>query len=211
MVTRPAAAAVVTEAASATALQLRGLGFTWVFAPDADVTIGPQDPTIGSRSPSDDPGLVAAAVTRGGAGVRRASGIVAVAKHYPGHGSVPADSHETLPGAARHDRGAAGPRPAAVRRGGRRPASPRVMMSHIATDAFDPGYPSSMSPKAYASLRTDAGFDGLAVTDAQDMGAITDGVRQRGRRGDGARGRRRRPADAARPARRAHRGRHRAR
>ena len=47
------------------------------------------------------------------------------------------------------------------------------MMSHIAADAFDPGVPSSLSPKAYASLRTDAGFEGLAVTDAQDMGAIT--------------------------------------
>ncbi len=82
-----AAAAVVTEAASATGLQLRGLGFTWVFAPDADVTIGPQDPTIGSRSPSDDP-----AHGRRPRSPRRwtatsAAGIVAVAKHYPGHGT----------------------------------------------------------------------------------------------------------------------------
>ena len=167
-----AAAAVVTEAASATGLQLRGLGFTWVFAPDADVTIGPQDPTIGSRSPSDDPELVAAAVTAAVQGYR-ASGVVAVAKHYPGHGSVPADSHETLPvqPATLEELRARDlvPFVAAAQAG-----VPGVMMSHIATDAFDPGYPASMSPKAYASLRTDAGFDGLAVTDAQDMAAITD-------------------------------------
>ena len=50
-----AAAAVVTEAASATALQLRGLGFTWVFAPDADVTAGPLGPDDRLASPSDDP------------------------------------------------------------------------------------------------------------------------------------------------------------
>ncbi|MGZ5401202.1 MAG: glycoside hydrolase family 3 N-terminal domain-containing protein, partial [Nocardioides sp.] len=42
----------VTEAARATGLELRDLGFTWVFAPVADVTIGAADPTIGTRSPS---------------------------------------------------------------------------------------------------------------------------------------------------------------
>ncbi len=161
----------VTRAAAATALQLRGLGFTWVFAPDADVTAGPQDPTIGSRSPSDDPALVSAAVAAAVKGYA-ASGIVAVAKHYPGHGSVPADSHETLPvQPATLDELRAGdlvPFGAAAEAG-----VPAVMMSHIAADAFDPGVPASLSPKAYASLRADAGFDGLAVTDAQDMGAIT--------------------------------------
>ena len=162
---------VVAEATTSTGLQLRGLGFTWVFAPDADVTIGPQDPTIGSRSPSDDPGLVASAVTFATQGYG-AAGIVAVAKHYPGHGSVPADSHETLPvQPATIDELRTRDLPpfqAAARAG-----VPAVMMSHIAADAFDPGIPASLSPKAYASLRADAGFEGLAVTDAQDMGAIT--------------------------------------
>lgn len=166
-----AGAAVVTEAASATALQLRSLGFTWVFAPDADVTAGPQDPTIGSRSPSDDPAIVSAAVTAAVGGYD-AAGIVSVAKHYPGHGSVLADSHETLPvQPATLDELRAGdllPFAAAAEAG-----VPAVMMSHIAADAFDPGVPASLSPKAYASLRADAGFEGLAVTDAQDMGAIT--------------------------------------
>ena len=139
-----------------------------------------------------------------------AAGIVSVAKHYPGHGSVPADSHETLPvqPATLEELRARDLLPfAAAAEAG----APAVMMSHIAADAFDPGVPSSLSPKAYASLRTDAGFEGLAVTDAQDMGAITVGVRQRGSGGDGPRRRGRRPADAPRPARRAHRRRHRAR
>jgi beta-N-acetylhexosaminidase len=164
-------AGVVTTAASATGLQLRGLGFTWVFAPDADVTAGPQDPTIGSRSPSDDPAVVSAAVTAAVQGYD-AAGVVSVAKHYPGHGSVPADSHETLPvqPAILDELRARDlvPFGAAAEAG-----VPAVMMSHIAADAFDAGIPASLSPKAYASLRADAGFDGLAVTDAQDMGAIT--------------------------------------
>ena len=45
----------VRSAARATGLELRDLGFTWVFAPVADVTIGDADPTIGSRSASQDP------------------------------------------------------------------------------------------------------------------------------------------------------------
>jgi hypothetical protein len=67
-----------------------------VFAPVADVTMGPHDPTIGSRSASSDPAIVADMVSGAVHGDSDA-GIVAVAKHFPGHGSVPADSHVTLP------------------------------------------------------------------------------------------------------------------
>jgi beta-N-acetylhexosaminidase len=165
-------AAVVQEAASATGLELRDLGFTWVFAPDADVTSGPDDPTIGSRAASDDPSLASAAVTAALAGYEGA-GIVPVVKHFPGHGSVPADSHETLPvqDATIDELRARDLQPfsAATAAG-----APAVMMSHIAVDAFEPGVPASLSAPAYASLRgPDVGFEGLAVTDAQDMGAIT--------------------------------------
>jgi beta-N-acetylhexosaminidase len=86
----------VREAASATALELRELGFTWVFAPVADVTIGAADPTIGSRSPSAEPRIAARAVSAAVRGYD-ASGIVSTVKHFPGHGSATADSHVTLP------------------------------------------------------------------------------------------------------------------
>ena len=166
------AASAVSQAASATGLELRDLGFTWVFAPDADVTSGPDDPTIGSRSASDDPALASAAVTAALGGYETA-GIVPVVKHFPGHGSVPADSHETLPvqRATIDELRARDLQPfsAATAAG-----VPAVMMSHIAVDAFEPGVPASLSGPAYAALRgPDVGFEGLAVTDAQDMGAIT--------------------------------------
>lgn len=163
---------VVSQAATAAGLELRGLGFSWVFAPVADVTTGADDPTIGSRSASDDPSLAVGAVAAAVEGYR-AAGIVPVAKHYPGHGSVSADSHETLP-----------VQPATIEELRARdllPFSaatsagvPAVMMSHIAVDVFEPGVPASLSAPAYASLRgPDVGFAGLAVTDAQDMVAIT--------------------------------------
>lgn len=152
--------------------ELRSLGFTMVFAPDADVTSGPDDPTIGSRSASDDPELVAQVVSGALRGYTEA-GIVAVAKHFPGHGSVPADSHLTLPVQdAGLDtllaRDLVPFRAIAA-------TSPAVMVAHLDVPALDPGVPTSLSPAAYALLRDDVGFDGLAVTDALDMAAVTRG------------------------------------
>ena len=170
--------AATEAAAAASAAELRALGFTWVFAPTADVTIGPSDPTIGSRSASDDPALVADVVRSAVAGYLGA-GIVPVAKHFPGHGSVTTDSHEALP--VQHsslaDLAARDLQPFAAAADA---GAPAVMMSHIAADAFDPGVPSSLSPAAYASLRSDVGFTGLAVTDALDMAAITQGYGSEG-------------------------------
>jgi beta-N-acetylhexosaminidase len=165
-------AAVTRAAAAASGAELRSMGFTWVFAPDADVTIGPEDPTIGSRSASDDPQVVAGVVQPAVQGYADA-GIVAVAKHYPGHGSVTTDSHLGLPvqKASLEQLRARDlvPFDAVVEAG-----VPVVMMSHIAVEAFEPGVPSSLSPQAYASLRTETGFTGVVVTDALDMAAVTE-------------------------------------
>ena len=83
-------------AAAAMGAELRGLGFNVDFAPIADVTTGPDDPTIGSRSAGSDPALVARHARAAASGLQGA-GVLPVVKHFPGHGSVAADSHETLP------------------------------------------------------------------------------------------------------------------
>lgn len=164
-------AAVTERAAAASGRELRSLGFTVVFAPVADVTTGPGDPTIGSRSASDDPAVVSRVVQVALAGYTGA-GIVPVVKHYPGHGSVPTDSHEALPVQEADDATLAArdlvPFAAAASAG-----APAVMVSHIAVQAWEPGVPASLSPAAYGALRQRTGFDGLAVTDALDMGAVT--------------------------------------
>ncbi|WP_308203860.1 glycoside hydrolase family 3 N-terminal domain-containing protein, partial [Frankia gtarii] len=87
---------VVRQAAYATGLELRDLGFTWVFAPVADVTIGAADPTIGTRSASEDPAVAAKATAAAVRGFE-AAGVVSTAKHFPGHGAATSDSHDTLP------------------------------------------------------------------------------------------------------------------
>lgn len=162
------------ELAEAVALasgeELRALGVTMVFGPDADVTSGPDDPTIGTRSASSDPRLVAEIVTASVRGYVGA-GVVPVVKHFPGHGSVPADSHEVLPVQEASLAELQGrdlvPFRAAVGAG-----VPAVMVGHIDVRDVDPGVPSSLSAPALAVLRDDLGFDGLAVTDALEMDPV---------------------------------------
>ena len=149
--------------------ELVPLGFDLDFAPDTDVTIGPSDPTIGARSMSADP---VAAATHGVAfsqGMLDA-GVLPSVKHFPGHGSVTADSHLSLPVQpagidalrARDWK----PFQAAVGAG-----LPIIMTGHIAVPALEPGVPSSLSAPSYAALRG-LGFKGVAVTDALNMGAV---------------------------------------
>lgn len=156
--------------ARASGQELRAMGFTMVFAPDADVTTGPDDPTIGTRSAGSDPALVSRIVTGAVRGYLEA-GIVAVAKHFPGHGSVPADSHVELPvqqaPVAELEERDFVPFREAVAAG-----VPAVMVAHIDVEDVDPGVPSSVSPEVVRMLRDHVGFDGVVVTDAQDMDGL---------------------------------------
>ena len=161
---------VVRRAAYTTALELRDLGFTWVFAPVADVTIGAADPTIGSRSPSSDPATAAEATVAALTGFDEA-GVVSTTKHFPGHGGVTADSHETLPvldsSLAQLRSRDLVPFGGAVEAG-----APAVMIGHLDVGAVAPGVPSSLAPETYALLRDELGFEGVAITDSLGMGAV---------------------------------------
>lgn len=163
---------VTSRAAVASGAELRDLGFSVVFAPDADVTSGPGDPTIGSRSAGSRPRLVARTMNASVDGFLSA-GILPVIKHFPGHGSVPADSHVELPVQRRSlaRLRAVDLVPFAAGADG---GVPSVMTGHIDVRAVDPGRPASLSRKVVTGLlRRELGFRGLVVTDALEMGAIT--------------------------------------
>ncbi|MGH3347751.1 MAG: glycoside hydrolase family 3 N-terminal domain-containing protein, partial [Nocardioides sp.] len=154
--------------------ELAGLGFTVDFAPVADVTIGPDDPTIGSRSAGSYRGLVAEQVDAAATGLAQ-GGVVPVLKHFPGHGSVTADSHLTLPVQTRSLRELRRidlvPFAAAVDAG-----QPAVMVGHLDVRAVDPRVPSSLSRDVVTGLlRRELGFGGLVVTDSLQMAAVTRG------------------------------------
>lgn len=161
------------HAAAASGRELAALGFTMSFAPVADVTAGLSDPTIGVRSPGDRPGLVARVASAQARGLSSV-GVVPVLKHFPGHGSVPADSHLELPvqTAKREqlERRDVVPFARAVQAG-----APAVMVAHIDVRDVDPGVPSSLSHEVVTGmLRNDLGFEGVVVTDSLLMAAVAD-------------------------------------
>lgn len=160
----------VKEAAYTTGMELRSLGFTWVFAPVADVTVGAADVTIGTRSPSSDPGLAGAAVKQAVTGYDR-SGVVSTTKHFPGHGSATVDSHATLPVLTQPlaDLEARDLPPFAT---AFEAGAPAVMVGHLDVEAIAPGLPASLAPQAYDYLRDELGFGGVAITDSLGMGAV---------------------------------------
>lgn len=160
---------LAAAAGRAMSAELAALGFNVDFAPTADVTMGPADPTIGSRSISGNADTAAGVGTAYSEGML-ASGVLPAAKHFPGHGSVTVNSHEGLPvqDASLEELRAKDLKPfqAAIDAG-----LPMVMTGHIAVPALQPGVPASVAKPAYAELRR-MGFKGVAVTDAMNMGAI---------------------------------------
>lgn len=151
--------------------RLASLGFTLDFAPDADVTEGPADPTIGSRSAGDDPALVARQAIAAAEGLRT-SGVLPVLKHFPGHGSVPANSHLTLPVQTRGMDWLKGHDLVPFTRGSAA-GLPVVMVGHIAVQDINPHVPASLSrPLVQGVLRDEEGFQGVVVTDSLEMKGV---------------------------------------
>src|SRR6185295_9013394 len=79
-----------------TAREARALGIQQIFAPVVDVNNNANNPVINVRSYGEDPaevGRFAAAFTQGA----QRGGVIATAKHFPGHGDTATDSHRGLP------------------------------------------------------------------------------------------------------------------
>lgn len=151
--------------------ELRALGVTMVFAPDADVTVGPQDPTIGVRSPSSDPRRVATVVNGQVKGFQEA-GLIPVIKHFPGHGSVTTDTHVDY-AVQRQSVDALMKRDWIPFASAAKAGVPAVMTAHIVLKDVDAGVPATLSPKVLTDeLRGKLGFKGLVITDGMNMGAI---------------------------------------
>ncbi|MGZ5418216.1 MAG: glycoside hydrolase family 3 protein [Nocardioides sp.] len=164
--------ALTRRVSAASGGELAGLGFTTDYAPVADVTVGAADPTIGARSAGSRPELVAEHAVAA-AGGYRSTGLVPVLKHFPGHGSVTADSHLTLP-VQRKSVQELEHSDFVPFRAGIGAGLPSVMVGHIDVRAVDPGMPATLSRKVVTGLlRERLGFEGLVVTDSLSMRAVT--------------------------------------
>lgn len=168
----------VRRAAAITAAEARSVGVDWIFAPDADLDLLASNPIVQSRSFGADPAAVARSVAAWIESAQ-ATGALACAKHYPGHGRTETDSHAELPvvDAPREVLEEYDLRPfdAAIAAG-----VASVMTAHVAYPALDPsGMPATFSAPILRHLREQQRFAGLVVTDA----LIMEGAR--GARGPG--------------------------
>ena len=151
----------------------RAVGLHLTLSPVLDVNSNPRNPIINTRSFGEDPasvGRFAADYVRG----VHAGGLLAMGKHFPGHGDTHADSHMELPSVdrdrARLDAVDLPPFRTAIAAG-----MDGMLVGHIAVpNVAGDDVPASISPKVTgAILRGEMGFRGLVSTDAFNMRGLT--------------------------------------
>jgi beta-N-acetylhexosaminidase len=163
----------IYESARQTAVESRAAGIHMNYAPVADVNTNPANPIIGIRSFGTRPDIVTACCMEYIRGLHD-GGMAATIKHFPGHGDTRTDSHIDLPSVDLEleilEKLHLAPFRSCIAAG-----VDAVMVGHISVQALDPtGTPASLSPKIITDLlRKEMGFDGVVVTDALNMGAIT--------------------------------------
>lgn len=158
----------------ATAEEMLSLGVNMNFAPVLDVNTEPANPVIGLRSYGDIPELVAAHGQNYIQGQQQ-TGVIAVAKHFPGHGGVDVDSHLALP-TLNSSLESLMQRELPPFQAALEADVAAVMVAHLQIPALDPsGRPASLSDEIVNGLlREQLGFEGVIMTDALGMKAITD-------------------------------------
>ena len=157
------------------ARQCRLIGAHINFAPVVDINTNPANPVINTRSFGSDPQRVAAYAAAYAKGLER-GGVMAVMKHFPGHGDTSEDSHLELAGLQRSRAGLDSfelvPFKHLIRQG-----VSGVMTGHLSVPALetDVRLPASQSAAVIEGLlKKELGFDGLCITDALGMkGAST--------------------------------------
>jgi beta-N-acetylhexosaminidase len=149
------------------------LGFNVDFAPVADVNTSELNKEIGNRSFGSDTKLVSNMVTSFVKGLQ-STNVSATLKHFPGQGSSTGNTHE---GAVNLDKDIDNLRKTDFKpfQAGIKAGADFIMVSHVSISRVTENtLPASMSDIVMQSiLRTEFGFDGIIITDAMDMTAIT--------------------------------------
>jgi beta-glucosidase len=165
----------IRRSATVSAREARSLGINWIYAPDCDLDVEPDNPIVGTRSFGSDPervGEYAAAWID----ACQAEGVLACAKHFPGHGRTTVDSHKALPRVEESAETLRATDLVPFRRAIERGVA-SVMSAHVAFPALDPsGAPATLSrPILTDLLRNELEFSGIIVTDALIMEGVLGG------------------------------------
>ena len=162
---------LIYEFGKEVARQLKEIGVHVNFAPVADIDNNPKNPVINTRSFGSDRELVARKVMAYSRGLED-GGVLAVCKHFPGHGDTEVDSHKSLPvlpfNRARLDSVELYPFRKAIEDG-----VGGVMVGHLNIPALDDKAASISHAIVTDLLKKELGFKGLVFTDALEMKGIS--------------------------------------
>ena len=162
------------EAMKTVGTYLTSYGFNLDFAPVADVLTNKDNTSIGDRSFGSDPNVVAGMVTAAMNGLEE-TGVTACIKHFPGLGDAAEDTHNGL---AVIDKSLDElkqtelvPFISAIENGAN-----MIMVGHMSLPQITgDNTPATMSKEVISELlRSELGFNGVVITDAMNMGAITE-------------------------------------
>lgn len=159
----------LTEASAfAMGEEMKAVGINMNFAPDVDINTNPKNPIIGIRSFGDDPAVVCFLGKKALDGYHKA-GVITTLKHFPGHGDVEVDSHESLPTIHK-----------SLERLKQEELVPfmrlasdtdAVMTAHILVPALDNENCATLSAKTLGYLR-EIGFKGVIIADSLVMEGV---------------------------------------
>ncbi|ONI45175.1 hypothetical protein AN641_04525 [Candidatus Epulonipiscioides gigas] len=169
--TNGATEAEVYQVAKYTGEMLEALGINYNLAPSLDINNNPDNPIIGVRSFGEDAQTVSKMGCACIKGLQDA-GIIATAKHFPGHGDTAIDSHLSLPyiphDKERLEKIELYPFKEAIKMGVK-----SIMTTHIIFPVYEQTHPATLSKNILTELlRNQLGFNGIIITDCMEMKAI---------------------------------------
>lgn len=163
---------LVFEVHELMAKELHACGINLIFSPCCDILTNPDNKVIGDRAYGTDAETVEKYISAAIRGLQT-NGVLACAKHFPGHGDTAQDSHFELPLVK-----------TSIEELRNREMIPFIkasksrvefmMMGHLLVDALDEKLPTTLSPKAYEFLRNETKFTKIIITDDMEMKAVAD-------------------------------------
>jgi len=163
---------LVFEAHQVMARELAACGVNLSYSPVCDILTNPENKVIGDRAYGRDAETVEKYISAAIRGLQT-NGLIACAKHFPGHGDTSQDSHFELP-LVKTSLEQLKEREMIPFVKASKSRAQMMMMGHLLVDAIDDKNPTSLSAKAYDFLRSETKFSKVVVTDDLDMKAISD-------------------------------------